>query len=242
MVSAARLDLQETAIGAALLLQVAERGDLAVLEDQHLVAALFHVAQQVRGKEQVQVAAVADLLNKLDHAHAGGRVEPVGGLVQKQQLGAVGDGLRQLGGLLHAQRIGAQRAVTHFAQADVEERFVGALQGVRARQARQFRHQPHKAHAAHGGDEGVVLRHVAHQRAHFAGVRADVAPEDARGSRGRLVKAQQRVDEGGFARSVRPQQADGAAGERGFQLVEDDTFAEANFEAVQFDDRVHESI
>jgi hypothetical protein len=169
-------------------------------------------------------------------------IKPVGGLIQKQQLGTVGDGLRQLGGLLHAQRIGAQGAVAHFAQADVEEGFVGALEGVFARQTRQLGHQPHEAHAAHPGDEGVVLGHVAHQRAHFASMRADVAPEDARGSRSRLVKAQQRVDEGGFARSVRPQQADGAPGERGFQAIQDDTFAEANFEAVQFDDRVHESI
>src|ERR1019366_2647029 len=50
-----------------------------------------------------------------------GRVEPVGGLIQNQHLGAVRDGLRQFGGLLHAQRVGAQRAVTNFAEADVEE-------------------------------------------------------------------------------------------------------------------------
>ena len=44
------------------------------------VAALFDVAQQMRGEQQMQVAAVADLLDELDHAQAGGRVEPVGGL------------------------------------------------------------------------------------------------------------------------------------------------------------------
>ena len=89
----------------------------------------------------MQIAAVADLLNELDHARARGRIEPVGGLVEKQQLGPVGDGLRQLGGLLHAQRISADRPVADFAQPDIEERFMGALQGVLGGQAGQLRHQ-----------------------------------------------------------------------------------------------------
>jgi hypothetical protein len=50
VVGAAGFEFQEFAIGAALLFQIAERGDVAVFEDQHLVAALFHVAQQVRGE------------------------------------------------------------------------------------------------------------------------------------------------------------------------------------------------
>ena len=138
MLLAARFQFQEAAIGAALFFQIAERGHVAVLEDQHLVAALFHVAQQVRGEHQVQIAAVADLLNELDHARARGRIEPVGGLVEKQQLGSVRDGLRQLGGLLHAQRVSADGAVAHFAQSDIEERFVRPFQRMLARQAGQF--------------------------------------------------------------------------------------------------------
>ncbi len=49
---AARFHFEEAQIGAALLFQIAKRGDVAVLENQHLVAALFHVAQQVRGENQ----------------------------------------------------------------------------------------------------------------------------------------------------------------------------------------------
>ena len=52
VVGAARFQLQEAPVGAPLFFQVAEGGDVAVLEDQHLVAALLHVAQQVRGKNQ----------------------------------------------------------------------------------------------------------------------------------------------------------------------------------------------
>src|SRR5471030_922501 len=85
---AAGFQLQKAAVGAALLLQVAEGGDVAVLEDQHFVAALFHVPQKVRGKDQVQVAAVADFLDELDHANAGGRVKTVGGLIEEQELRA----------------------------------------------------------------------------------------------------------------------------------------------------------
>ncbi len=94
-------------------------------------------------------------------------------------------------------------------------------------------------HAAHGGDEGVVLRHVADQAAHLARVRADVAAQDAGGAGRRLVEAQQRVDQGGFPGAVGAQQADGAAGERGLQLLEDDALAEAHLQAVELDYRVH---
>ena len=49
----ARFQFQEAPIGAALFLQVAEGRHVAVLEDQHLVAAFFHVAKKVRGEQQV---------------------------------------------------------------------------------------------------------------------------------------------------------------------------------------------
>ena len=193
----------------------------------------------MRGEDQAQVAAIADFPNELDHARARGRIEAVGGLVQEQELGPMRDGLRQLGGLLHAQRIRAQRAVADFAQADVEERFVGPFECVLPRQAGQLRHQPHKTHAAHAGDEGVVLGHVADQAAHLAGVRADVLPEYPRGSRRGLVEAQQRVQQRRLASPVGTQQADGLPGERSVQLLEDGPLTEAHLQVVQLDDRVH---
>ncbi len=170
IVRAAGFDLQEAQIGAALLFEVAERRHVAVFQNQDLVAALFHIAQQVRGKDQAQVAAVADLLNQLDHARARGRVEAVGGLVQEEQLGAVRDGGSELRRLLHAQRIRAERPVSHFAKADIKERFMGALKRRFARQTRKLSHQAHEAHAGHRRDEGIVFRHVADERAHFARV------------------------------------------------------------------------
>src|SRR5204862_8310320 len=99
--------------------EVAERGDVAVLEDEHFVAALFDIAQQVGTEDQAEVAAIADLLNELNHAQARGRVESVGGLIEEQQLGAVRDRLRELRGLLHADRIGAEMWIATLAEADV---------------------------------------------------------------------------------------------------------------------------
>ena len=139
VVGAAGFDFEESQIGAALLLQVAESGDVAVFENQHLVAALLHVAQQVRGEDQAQVAAIADILNELDHAGARGRIEAVGRLVEEQQFGSMGDGRCQFGGLLHAERICAQRPVAHLAQANVKEGFMRALQGLLAAAARKVR-------------------------------------------------------------------------------------------------------
>jgi len=39
--------LQELEVGLALFFQVAQRGDPAIFQDQHLVTAFFNVAQQV---------------------------------------------------------------------------------------------------------------------------------------------------------------------------------------------------
>jgi hypothetical protein len=73
-------------------------------------------------------------------------------------------------------------------------------------------------------------------------VRADVAPEDARGSRERLVEAEQGIDPRRLARAVRPQPADGLSGKRGLQLFQDGAIAEADFQTIQFDNGVHSPI
>src|ERR1035438_8445286 len=193
---ATRFHLQKTPVGAPLFFQVAERGDGAVLQNQDLIAAFLDVAQQVGRDDQVQIAAVANLLDQLNHAQAGRRIEAVGRLVQKQQLGTVRYGLRQLGRLLHAQRVSAQRAVADFTEAHVKERLVRTLQRLGLGQAGEFRHQADEAHAAQGGDLRIVFRHVADQAANRARLAANVAAENTGGSRRRLVKAQQRVQQG----------------------------------------------
>ena len=68
---------------------------------------------------------------------------------------------------------------------------------------------------------------------------ADVVAENARGAGGGLVESEQRIEQRRFARAVGPQQADGAAGQRGFQLLQNGARAEAHFQAVQLDYGVH---
>ncbi len=61
----------------------------------------------------------------------------------------MGNGLGELRELLHAERIRAHRAITSFAQADVDERFVGALHRLIGREAGNLRHVTNEAHSGH---------------------------------------------------------------------------------------------
>src|SRR5262249_12258091 len=52
--------LQEFEVGLALFFQIAESGDPAVFQDQHLVTALFNVAQQVGRDQHGDFAGIAN--------------------------------------------------------------------------------------------------------------------------------------------------------------------------------------
>ncbi len=76
----------------------------------------------------MHVVRVAHFLNHADHALARGRVESVGRLIQDYKFWPVDDSLCEFGELLHAEGVGSHLAITCFAQANVEESLVGALQ------------------------------------------------------------------------------------------------------------------
>ena len=61
----------------------------------------------------------------VEHLVAPGRVEPVGRLVEQQQLRVVDQRLGQLHPLLHAGGVAADRAVALLVQADVAQRLGG---------------------------------------------------------------------------------------------------------------------
>ena len=151
---------------------------------------------------------------------AGGGIEAVGGLIEDQQARAVDDGLGQLGELLHAQGIGSQKAVAGFAEADVEEHFVGALERGFGGKAGELAHHADEGDGGHVGDEGVVLGHVADERAGLAEVAADVVAEDGGGAGGDGAEAQEGLDERGFSGAVGAEQADDSAGEADAQILE----------------------
>src|SRR3954447_408511 len=87
------LELEELAVRLALGFEVAVGGHPAVLEHQHLLAALLDVAQEMRGEYNVPLALVADVAHQLEHALAGRGVEAVGGLVEEDQPRTVDEGL-----------------------------------------------------------------------------------------------------------------------------------------------------
>src|SRR5947209_19843684 len=106
-----RLKLQELAVEPPLLLDIANSGDVAVTQNDDLIAALIDIAQQVRRDHDVHVAGITNFLNELDHAGARRRIEAVGRLIKKYQFGTMRDCLRELGKLLHAERVRSQLAV-----------------------------------------------------------------------------------------------------------------------------------
>ena len=57
-------------------------------------------------------------------------------------------------------------------------------------------------------------------------------------ARGDGTEPHQCLDQGGLARAVGPQQADGAARESNSKILQDITFPETHAQARQFDDRL----
>src|SRR6266702_3293061 len=72
-----RLQFDEVPVGAALFFNVAERGDATLFKNQHLVAGLIDIAQQVRRDEQLDASLLANLLYYLEHPLSSHRSEPV---------------------------------------------------------------------------------------------------------------------------------------------------------------------
>ena len=85
------------------------------------------------------------------------RIRPAG----HQQLRAVNQGLGELDHLLHTGGEGPELAVSRFAETDVEEGFVRALEGRLGGQPAELGHQAYEVDCGHVGDERIVFGHVA---------------------------------------------------------------------------------
>ena len=133
----------------------------SLVHHDDVVAGVFDVGQQVRGEDQVDALVVRQVADQLEHLVAPLRVHAVGRLVEKQQIGIVHQRLRQLDALLHAGRVGLDVPVARFAEADVEQHFVGALHRIDARQAGQLAAVGDERHRVHARNVRVALRHVA---------------------------------------------------------------------------------
>ena len=168
------LELHEAPVRTAFRLEVAERGDPAVAEDEDLVAALLDVPEEVRREDDADLPRLPDLLDEPDHPLPRRRVEAVRRLVEEEDPRAVGDRLGQLRELLHPERVGLEVPVADLAEADGEERLVGPLERLGSRKARELREHGDVADARDPRDEGVVLGHVADRPPDLAALPHDV--------------------------------------------------------------------
>src|SRR5262249_40319113 len=119
-------------------------------------------------------------------------------------------------------------AIARFAEADEEERLVGALERGGRRQSRKLSHEPHEVDARHPGNKRVALGHVTDQAFDLIRLAANVAAEDSRGAGRRSMKTEQGVNQGGLAGAVRPQQADRAAAQFAVKAFQDWPAAKGN--------------
>jgi hypothetical protein len=128
--------------------------DAAVGDHGHAVADLLDLGHEVAGQDDG-----AALASELDHqrthvAHAG-RVEPVGRLVEHDQLGILEQRGRDAESLLHAERIGREAIATAAGQVDRGERGIDAV----GRHPGQSRDDPEVVAARQVGVEGRPLDH-----------------------------------------------------------------------------------
>ena len=121
------------------------------------------------------------------------------------------NGLRELRHLLHAKREGPEFAITRFAEAYVEERFVCAFERLLGRQSGKFRAEADEGNRRHIRYEAVVLRHVADECTNLADLRADVETHHPCGACGGFPKTENCADQRAFACAVGSEQPDGAA-------------------------------
>src|SRR6266567_3713907 len=191
----------------------------AVDRDQ-VVADPLDLAEQVRGDDDGDAELRADPADQLEHGGAAGRVEPVGRLVEQQQLRRADQGLGQFHPLLHTGGVGADQPVPLLVQANVPQRLRGPFLGHRGRQAGDPAQVGHELRRGHVGRKAVVLWHVAEQDPdHFAAGSA-VAAEHLGLALGRRDEAEQDLYQRGLARAVGADEPGDAGGDRDGETVE----------------------
>jgi hypothetical protein len=141
-----------------------------------------------------------------------GRIEAVGRLVEKQEIGIVDQRLGELDPLLQARRVALDLEVALVLEVHQVERGVRALSRRLARQPRQLAGVGAELDGVHAGEVALGLGHVADAIADGEGLGFRRQTEDARlALEGR--EAEQRLDQRRFARAVGAQQADPLAGD-----------------------------
>src|ERR1044071_5402968 len=112
-----------------------------------------------------------------------------------------------------------------------------ALERGGGRKSRQLGQVAHEMDAGHLRDESIALRHIADQALDLIGIAADVAAEDACGSRRRSMKAEQRMNQRRFSRAVRAQQTDCASAQSTVEFAQNGAATERDRQLLQINNR-----
>ncbi len=188
------------------------------IDGQQVSADLLDLAEQVRRDHDGDAEVRAGPLDQVQHLVAAGRIEAVGGLVEKEELGIVDERLGELDPLLHAGGVAADLAVALLVQSDVAEHLGRAFAGRRPRQAGDAGHVGHELGGAHVWRQAIVLGHVADDLADLARLGDRVQTGDGRLARSRRDEPEQDLDEGALAGAVGADEADDAGLDATFRL------------------------
>ena len=174
--------------------------DLAAVINDHAVAHVFHVRQQMAAQDDGLAAPGQRQDQILDLAAADG-VEAGGRLVEDDQVGVVDERLGQADAALHALGELADRPRPGLAQADHFEQLLGAVLALVPGQAEEVAEEIQRLAGIEVAVEVGFLGQVADAR--LGGDVAGRMAEDLDVPFGRIQQPEQQLDGGGLAGAVR---------------------------------------
>ena len=212
--------------------------DLATLDDHDPVADPLHLLEVVGRDDDVHAELGADAADEIEHLRPLHRVEPVGRLVEEDDLGVVGD----RGGELHALPLPRGHrpdgAEALLAEADQPERVVGALHGRAARQQVHLGEVTDEIGRGQLRRQIVVLGRVADARSQLEPGRRRILAEHGQLAGVPGAEPEEDGDERRLAGAVRAEQAGDPGADLGVEARERDRLAVALHDPARRDDSV----
>ena len=210
--------------------------DLAAFDDHHRVADPFHLFEVVGRNEDVHAELGADAPDEIEHLRPLHRVEPVGRLVEEDQLGVVCDRSCELDALSLPRRHRSDRAKALLAEPDEPERVVRTLHSRPAGEKVHFGQVPDEVGGRELRRQIMMLRRVPDASSRLDSRSRGIAAEDCQLAVVARAKAKHDGDERRLARTIRAQQPRDSGADVGVQARERDRTAEALDDATCRDD------
>ncbi len=199
--------LQDLGAGGRLELVGGAGGDdLAVVEDDDVVGELVGLLQ-ILGGEQHRDAVGHQPAHHAPQVGAAARVEPGGGLVEEEHLGAADQAGGQVEAAAHAAGVGLGGTPAGVGQVEALQQLARACPGVGTGHAQQAADHHQVLDAGEHLVDGGVLARQADQRAHLVCLARHVVAADAGGAGVGTQQGRQDAHRGGLARPVGAQHA-----------------------------------